>query len=126
MVVASFLVNTLSVLYSYFYFPTYSNGLKDIGNNLGCSWTESDASGIGSMVWRNRWESTRDDKWKKTLLMLDLEDCAALKKVNKDRWTPLKPKNGSGKEGARVGYGTLPVSLVQDVEKLTQNRKWGG
>ncbi len=118
------LVNTLSVLYSYFYFPTYSNGLKDIGNYLGCTWTERDASGISSMVWRSRWESTRDDSWKKTLLSYNLEDCAALKKVTELIYT-IEANNGSGKEGLVLGNGTLPVSLVQDVDKLTQNRKWG-
>jgi len=55
--VLSRLVNTLSLIYSHIYFPTYSNGLKDIGRCLGFSWTEADASGIQSMVWRSRWES---------------------------------------------------------------------
>ena len=53
------LVNTLSLIYSHVYFPTYSNGLKDVGGCLGCSWTEPDASGIQSIVWRKRWEVTR-------------------------------------------------------------------
>jgi RNase_H superfamily len=118
------LVNTLSVLYSYFYFPTYSNGLKDIGNYLGCSWTERDASGIESMVWRNRWESTSDDKWKKTLLTYNLEDCAILKKVTDLIYT-IAANTGSGHGPLALGNGTLPVSLVQDVDKLTQNRTWG-
>jgi len=37
------LVNTLSLVYSHVYFPTYSNGLKDVGACLGCSWSEPDA-----------------------------------------------------------------------------------
>jgi predicted RecB family nuclease len=40
------LVNTLSLVYAHIYFPTYSNSLKEIGRCVGCSWTESDASGI--------------------------------------------------------------------------------
>ena len=46
------LFNVLSVIYGHVYFPTYSNGLKDIGRCLGCSWSEPDASGIQSIVWR--------------------------------------------------------------------------
>jgi predicted RecB family nuclease len=46
------LVNILSVIYSHVYFPTYSNGLKDVGACLGCTWTEPDSSGVQSLVWR--------------------------------------------------------------------------
>ena len=40
------LVNTLSIIYAHFYFPTYSNGLKEVGGCLGCSWSDEKASGI--------------------------------------------------------------------------------
>jgi predicted RecB family nuclease len=40
------LVNVLSLVYAHFYFPTYSNGLKDVGACLGCSWSDPDASGV--------------------------------------------------------------------------------
>ena len=46
------LVNTLSLVYTHFYFPTYSNGLKDCGRCLGCSWTDPGASGVQSIAWR--------------------------------------------------------------------------
>ena len=39
------LINTLSIVYAHFYFPTYSNGLKDIGGSIGCSWKAENASG---------------------------------------------------------------------------------
>jgi predicted RecB family nuclease len=51
-------VNILSIIYSHVYFPTYSNGLKDIGRYLGFRWTAADASGIQSIVWRKKWEVT--------------------------------------------------------------------
>jgi predicted RecB family nuclease len=44
------LVNVLSLVYAHFYFPTYSNGLKEVGACLGCSWSDPDASGIQSLV----------------------------------------------------------------------------
>src|SRR5215217_7914933 len=62
------LVNPLSLIYSHIYFPTYSNGLKDVGACLGCSWTEPDASGIQSLVWRGRWEASHDEVWKQKLI----------------------------------------------------------
>lgn len=40
------LTNVLSVIYRHIYFPTWSNGLKDIGSCLGYSWQSPDASGI--------------------------------------------------------------------------------
>ncbi len=46
----------LSVIYPYVYFPAYSNGLKDIAGHLGFAWSEPDASGVQSIVWRRRWE----------------------------------------------------------------------
>jgi predicted RecB family nuclease len=61
------LVNILSVVYAHVYFPTYSNGLKDIGKFLGFHWTEADASGIQSVVWRRKWEETRSVTFKDML-----------------------------------------------------------
>ncbi|HRN70432.1 MAG TPA: IS66 family transposase [Candidatus Woesebacteria bacterium] len=74
-------INILPVIYNNVYFPTYSNELKDITTYLGFKWSESDASGIQSMVWRKRWEITQDKHFKQNLLQYNLEDCIALKKV---------------------------------------------
>ena len=73
--------NILSLIYSNIYFPTYSNDLKDIGNYLGIKWTEEDASGIQSMVWRRQWEKTKSEELKSKLVQYNIEDCLALKKV---------------------------------------------
>jgi predicted RecB family nuclease len=74
-------VNALSAIHAHVYFPTFSNGLKDVGRYLGCSWTAEDASGLQSLVWRARWEQTREVVWKDKLLTYNAEDCGALKKV---------------------------------------------
>ena len=55
------LANTLSIIYAHFYFPAYSNGLKDVAACLEYRWSDSDASGLQSIAWRIRWERTRDD-----------------------------------------------------------------
>jgi predicted RecB family nuclease len=48
------LVNVLSVVHAHLYFPCFSNGLKNVAGHLGHSWSEQDASGIQSLVWRAR------------------------------------------------------------------------
>ena len=97
------LFNTLSVIYSHVYFPTYSNGLKDIGRCLGCSWSEPDASGIQSIVWRKRWEATGSDEWKQKLTTYNLEDCAALRKVTEAVYAAVDvtPSHRSGDSSDR-------------------------
>jgi predicted RecB family nuclease len=54
------LVNTLTLVYTHFYFQTYSNGLKDVGKCLCCSWTDRGASGVQSIAWRMRWQATHE------------------------------------------------------------------
>ena len=75
-------VNVLSAIHASVYFPTFSNGLKDVGRYLGCTWTDENASGLQSLVWRARWEQTRESCWKDKLLTYNAEDCAALRKVD--------------------------------------------
>jgi predicted RecB family nuclease len=74
-------VNVLSIIGPYVYFPTHSCGLKDIGRSIGCVWSEPDASGLQSVVWRTAWERSRDESVKERLLRYNEEDCLALKAV---------------------------------------------
>lgn len=74
-------VNVLTVIHASVYFPTFSNGLKEIGRYLGCVWTEENASGLQSLVWRARWEQSHEQGWKDKLLIYNAEDCHALRKV---------------------------------------------
>jgi predicted RecB family nuclease len=74
-------VNVLSLVHSHVYFPTYSNGLKEVGGYLDCQWTDHAASGIRAMVWRRQWEENRDAEIKQKLLDYNLEDCSALRRV---------------------------------------------
>jgi hypothetical protein len=66
------LVHVLSLDYAHVCFPCYSNGLKDVARCLGFSWTDPEASGLLSVLSRARWESTRDDVWKRALLNANL------------------------------------------------------
>ena len=62
-------INILSLIYGNIYFPTYSNGLKDIGRYLGAKWSADEASGLQSLVWRFKWERTNNEVFKKQLLL---------------------------------------------------------
>jgi RNase_H superfamily len=74
-------VNVLSVIYAQIYFPTYSNGLKEIAQYLGFQWSESDASGLHTLMWRSQWECSKDAGLKQKLLTYNAEDCEALERV---------------------------------------------
>ena len=72
------LINTLSLLYGKVYFPTYSNGLKEIGTFLGFHWSDAKASGIQSIAWRLQWEEHLGEEFKDRILEYNREDCEAL------------------------------------------------
>jgi predicted RecB family nuclease len=73
--------NLLSFIYAQIYFPTYSNGLKEITEYLGFQWSGSLMSGLETIVWRHRWEASRDPALKQALLDYNRQDCEALELV---------------------------------------------
>ena len=116
--------NVLSVIHSNLYFPTYSKGLKDIGAYLGCTWTEENASGIQSLVWRKRWEMAGDEGLKHRLITYNYEDCAALKRITECIFEistrsklPSSPEKSDGR--------SLELAWVQDLQPHTTRREWG-
>lgn len=74
-------LNALKVIYAKIYFPTYTNGLKDIAKYLGFRWSHYAASGINALMWRLKWESSRDPVLKQKLITYNAEDCRALEQV---------------------------------------------
>lgn len=74
-------VNVLTLIYSHIYFPTYSNSLKEIAKFLGYQWYDKRIDGLQSIVLRDRWERTSNDKIKKSLINYNRDDCFALKLV---------------------------------------------
>jgi predicted RecB family nuclease len=46
-------VNLLSFVFARIYFPTFSNGLKDVAGYLGFQWSGSPSSGLEAIVWRH-------------------------------------------------------------------------
>ena len=76
-------VNLLSLVFAHIYFPTFSNALKEIAGYLGFRWSGPPASGLEAIVWRHRWEASRDPREKQALLDYNREDCKALELVAK-------------------------------------------
>ncbi len=70
--------NLITLLYARIYFPTYSNGLKEIAQFLGFSWTDPSVSGLLSIAWRSRWEESRDVVLRDRLITYNKDDCDAL------------------------------------------------
>jgi predicted RecB family nuclease len=71
-------VNINTFIYGKIYFPTYSNGLKDLGKSLGAKWTDENATGLQTIIWRNEWEEGQTQR-KDDLQTYNQEDCLALK-----------------------------------------------
>jgi predicted RecB family nuclease len=116
-------VNTLSLVYAHVYFPCYSNGLKDVGSYLGCHWTEPNASGLQSIVWRKRWEAAKGEEWKRKLTTYNLEDCVALAKVTTFLYALQRtatPSSSQGEEDNEVPQ----VTWADDLKPPSTRRTW--
>lgn len=72
-------INILTFIYARIYFPAFSNGLKDRARYLGFEWSEPNASGALTIVWRSEWEKSRDLRMKEKLITDNAEDCEALR-----------------------------------------------
>ena len=76
-----FTVNLLSVIFARIYFPTYSNGLKEVAGWFDFKWSESSSPGAQTIRWRHEWEETGEATHKQRLVTYNAEDCAALELV---------------------------------------------
>ena len=88
-------VNLLSVIFARVYFPSYSNGLKEIARFLGFEWTDPSSSGLQSIVWRYRWEESREPELREKLVAYNADDCAALSLVARTLARLDKPAIGA-------------------------------
>jgi len=74
-------VNLLSVLFAQIYFPTFSNGLKEIAGYLGFAWSDPIASGVQTIAWRHEWETAKTLSLKAAILTYNAHDCEALERL---------------------------------------------
>jgi hypothetical protein len=71
-------INVVSVLFAQIYFPTYTNGLKEIAESLGFRWSEPEPAGLKTIMWRDVWEESRSLHLREKLITYNAEDCQAL------------------------------------------------
>jgi predicted RecB family nuclease len=116
-------VNVLSAIHASVYFPTFSNGLKEVGRYIGCTWTEDNASGLQSLVWRARWEQDRDATWKERLIAYNAEDCAALRKVTECVQAIGEAARNRG-EGASTPPSIPGIAWADDITAPSSRREW--
>jgi predicted RecB family nuclease len=116
--------NVLSVIHAGIYFPTYSNGLKDVGAYLGCTWSEANASGAQSVAWRRAWESGGGDIVKRKLINYNAEDCAALQRVTEHIAEIIGGTGDSGSPAVDTG-GPPKVARAEDIPASTTRREFG-
>jgi len=83
--------NLLNVFAQNIYPPTYSNSLKEIARFLNFEWTEKDASGLQSTIWRYNWELIQNENLKNKLITYNIEDCSAL--ISLKKWLLNIPNN---------------------------------
>jgi predicted RecB family nuclease len=70
-------VNLVGRIYGKYYFPTFSNSLKEIGRYLGFEWTWPRASGAAAPLLRRAWELGTDEGLKHELIAYNMDDCRA-------------------------------------------------
>lgn len=61
------MININPSIFGRIYFPSRSNGLKDLAKHLGFAWSSPHASGLQSLVWREQWERTLSQEYKAAL-----------------------------------------------------------
>ncbi len=106
-------LNLLPVIFAQVYFPTYSNGLKDVAGSLGFKWSDPIASGPQSVVWRYTWEQSRDFALKQALIGYNAEDCEALEIVTNALVQIAQPK----------GRPNVDTSMADDVVSVESMKR---
>ena len=74
-------LNLVSVIFGKIYFPTFSNGLKEVACNLGFGWTSASPSGVQTIAWRETWSRSRGLSEQENLISYNTEDCEGLAMV---------------------------------------------
>ena len=71
-------VNLLAVTFAQVYFPTFSNGLKEIAEHLGFQWSDPAVTGMQSIRLRHEWETATSHSTKQALITYNAYDCEAV------------------------------------------------
>ena len=111
-------VNLLSVIFGQIYFPTISNGLKEIATYIGFVWQEQIRVGLASIVARNDWEWTLNAEKKAVLIAYNRTDCEALDLMS----SIIRRLGDQGHKNTEPKQGNLET--VQVFGLRDERRKW--
>ncbi|MCF7847236.1 MAG: IS66 family transposase [Kiritimatiellales bacterium] len=111
--------NLVSVIFAKIYFPTYSNGLKEIATYLGFNWASDSPSGVQTVAWRAVWENSMKQSEQMKLVSYNAEDCEALSLLT-DRVGLLVMQLGV-ESSAQLGDSDV---VHADAEQNQQRSKW--
>ncbi|HEX7569478.1 MAG TPA: TM0106 family RecB-like putative nuclease, partial [Verrucomicrobiae bacterium] len=109
-------INLVSLMFARIYFPTFSNGLKDIARHLGFEWSSVSASGVQTIAWRETWSNDRESAVQSQLILYNAEDCQALDLVTQEVLGLHQARSDSQASGKRV---------VVDVTTLKRENAFG-
>ncbi len=112
-------LNVVSVVFAKVYFPTYSNGLKEIARFLGFEWADRSSSGLQSIIWRDDWESSHSSELRDKLVTYNAEDCEALSLITRSLERLLIPEIDVHKT-----HGVYSEVIYADSLKKSLNSKW--
>ena len=143
--------NLNSYIFGKIYFPVYSNSIKEISEYLGLNNENKIGSGLESVVFRYKWERTKNDLIKSELIEYNKFDCNALiylvnklSQISNDTNATStinlisQPKKNSTSEGLlihtqiesilRMGHETYDKKkiVLRDEKKLISKAKIGG
>jgi predicted RecB family nuclease len=108
-------INLIACIYGKIYFPTYSNGLKDLGQYLGHKWTWENASGAAAPLLRRAWELDPDERLKHELVGYNMEDCRAASRVADEL---MRICSGCELSQSAVNVASLEVDFEQSWGKF--------
>jgi predicted RecB family nuclease len=112
------MTNVLSVIHPHVYFPTYSNGLKDIGRFLGFVRVDGDATGLQSIIWRKAWNANRAPDIKGHLLQYNQDDCRTLKHIVEFIGRLTSPDSATG------SVSQIPCKTAQTEDLIKERPRW--
>ena len=106
-------LNLISIIYPHVYFPTYTNGLKEIATYLGHRWSSESPSGVAALAWRLQWEASREGNLKDRLIIYNAEDCEAAEKVATALAAICRPESASEPRYSAVSADALKREFPQ-------------
>ena len=130
-------MNILTVIVGQVYFPTYSNGIKDIASWLDFAWNDPALIGANSIACRSDWQRSKDSSSKIRLVTYNANDCQAAEIVATalTRLHPSELRSGSCAEQSPVAVDVTSLkrphrrfgpfaSTIQGFEQINQAAWW--